>query len=186
MNFSYIKFPNLPDEFVKPCLNMVPLIETDPFLKKINELEGQAVRLTYVPALAQKWIYENIIFKYFKHYSQNLMMPFIHVSHHNPNLDRGPESHPIHIDYGRKYAFNYFIDLGGNNVWTHWYDKDKNKIESHKIEPFRWHIISVNPEFHSADGIELNSKRICISLNWDPPIPKPYFNVKEYWKDLLE
>ena len=47
-------------------------------------------------------------------------------------------------------------------------------------------MIAVNPELHSASGIEPNRKRISISLNWDPPIPKPYFNAREYWKELLE
>jgi hypothetical protein len=186
MNFSYVNFPRLPDEFVKPCLDMLPLIDTSPFLRKVNELEGPAVRLTYIPALVQKWIYENIVFKYFTHYSQNLMMPFIHVSQHMPLADRGPESHPIHIDYGRKYAFNYFLDLGGDDVWTHWYDDDKNKIESHRVEACRWHIIAVNPELHSADGIEPGRKRVSISLNWDPPVAKHMFNAREYWKDFLE
>lgn len=138
MNFSYVNFPQLPEEFIKPCLDMIPLIETSTFLNKINELEGPAVRLTYIPALVQKWLYQTIIFPNFTHYSLNLMMPFIHVSQHQPNPDRGPESHPIHIDYGRKYAFNYFIDLGGDDVYTHWYDADKNKIESHKVELNRW------------------------------------------------
>lgn len=186
MNFSYIKFPKLPDEFTAPCLRMTSLIETSEFLKKVNELEGPAVRLTFIPALAQRWLYEEIVFKKFKHISQNLMMPFIHVSQHIPNPDRGPESHPIHFDYGRKYAFNYFLDLGGDNVWTHWYDADRNRIESHKIQAHRWHIIAVNPELHSADGIEPGRKRISISLNWDPPIPKPMFNAREYWRDFLE
>jgi hypothetical protein len=186
MNFSYVNFPKLPDEFIQPCLDMLPMIETSPFLRKLNELEGPAVRITIIPALAQKWIYENIVFKYFKHISNNLMMPFTHVSQHMPNLKQGPESHPIHIDYGRKYAFNYFIDTGGDNIWTHWYDSDRNKIESHRIEPFRWHIIATNPELHSADGIEIGRKRISVSLSWDPPIPKPEFNAREYWKDFLE
>jgi hypothetical protein len=186
MNFSYIKFPQLPEEYIQPCIDMLPLIGNSAFLNKVNELEGPAVRLTYVPAQAQRWIYENIVFKYFKHISQNLMMPFIHVSQHRPNPERGPESHPIHFDYGRKYAFNYFIDTGGDNVWTHWYDNDRNRIESHHVEPFRWHMIAVNPELHSADGIEPGRRRICISLNWDPPVPKPQFNASEYWRDLLE
>jgi hypothetical protein len=186
MNFSYIKFPKIPDEFIKPCINMLPLIETSSFLKKINELEGPAVRLTYIPPLLQKWIYEQIIFKHFKHVSLNLMHPFIHVSHHDPDFSIGPESHQKHVDYGRKYAFNYFIDLGGDNVWTHWYDNNYNIIESHCIEPFRWHLIAVNPEIHSADGMEPGKKRICISLNWDPPVPKSQFNAKEYWKEFLE
>jgi hypothetical protein len=165
---------------------MLPLIESSNFLKKINELEGPAVRLTFIPALTQKWLYENIVFKHFKHISQNLMTPFTHVSFHNPNTNQGPQSHPIHHDYGRKYAFNYFLDLGGDDVWTHWHDSDHNVVESHRVEAFRWHIIAVNPELHSVTGIEPGRKRICISLNWDPPVPKPWFNAREYWGDLLE
>ena len=185
MNFSYVDFPQLPSEFIKPCMDMLPMIDRSVYLNKINELEGPAVRLTYIPALVQKWLYQTIIFPNFTHYSLNLMMPFIHVSRHVPNPERGPESHPIHIDYGRKYAFNYFLDLGGDDVWTHWYDDDKNIIESHKVELNRWHIIAVNPELHSADGIEPNRQRVSISLNWDPPQPKPEFNARAYFKDIL-
>ena len=187
MRFSYINFPPLPDEFIKPCMDMIPLINTSQYLKKVNELEGGAVKITFIPPLVQKWLYENIVFKYFKHLSLNTMMPYIHVSQHIPNRAIGPESHPIHIDYGRKYAFNYFIDTGGNNVWTHGYDhgSDKYKIESQKVEAKRWHIMAVNPEFHSADGIEPGRKRVAISLNWDPPVPKHMFNAREYFKDIL-
>jgi hypothetical protein len=93
----------------------------------------------------------------------------------------------MHTDYGRKYAFNYIIDTGGDDVRTNWYDNiiDKNIIESHKIEPFRWHVIAVNPELHGVDGIHPDRKRISISLNWDPAVPKPKFNAREYFKDIL-
>jgi hypothetical protein len=186
MNFSYINFPKLPNEFIQPCLDMLPLIDKLPGLKKLNELEGNNVRITLLPPLVHKWLFEEIVYKKFKHMSYNLITPFIHVSQHKPNLDIGPESHAIHYDYGRKYAFNYFIDLGGDNVCTHWYDDNKNRIESHKIQAYRWHIIATNPELHGVDGIEPGRKRICISLNWDPPIPKPAFNAKEYWQEYLE
>lgn len=165
---------------------MIGLINNVPFLNKINELEGQACRLTFIPGMVQKWLYENIILRKFNHFPTNLMMPYIHVTFHNPDTQRGPESHPIHYDYGRKYAFNYLLNTGGEDVWTCWYDSDKKLIEKHKIEPFRWHAIAVNPELHAVQGIEKDKKRIFISLNWDPPIDKSKFNFLEYWKNYIE
>jgi hypothetical protein len=187
MLFSYVDFPKLPDAFIEPCMEMIPLIETSPLLKKINELEGDALRIAYIHPRVQKWLYENIIFKHFTYFTPGLMLPFLHVSKHLPYLSLGPESHPMHTDYGRKYAFNYFIDQGGDDVWTNWYDNttDKNIIESHKIEPFRWHVIAVNPELHGVDGIDPDRYRISISLNWDPPVPKTLFNARDYFKDIL-
>jgi hypothetical protein len=48
---------------------------------------------------------------------------------------------PIHIDYGRVTAFNYIVELGGNNILTSFYnDLDgQDEIENICIEPFRWH-----------------------------------------------
>ena len=186
MNFAYINFPKLPEEFIPLCLNEIPRIETSKFLAKINELEDPAVRLTFIPAVVQKWLYEEIIFKRFPHISDNLMNLFTHVSQHIPDYNRGPESHPIHFDYGRNYAFNYILDPGGDNVATKWYDDAGNVIEEKVVQPFRWHMLAVKPELHSADRIQPGRRRVTIGLNWDPPVPKEEFDAREYWKDFIE
>lgn len=187
MYFSYVNFPKVPSQFITECFKRIPLIETDPFLIKVNELEADAVRITSLPAELIKWLMKEIIFKHFTHLSDNLMYPFLHVSQHKPILSIGPESHAIHYDYGRHYAFNYILDPGGSTVVTKWHKGYDNIIlEQHTIQPFRWHIIATNPELHSVSGIEEGKKRVTIGLNWNPPIEKPLFNASEYWKKYLQ
>lgn len=73
---------------------------------------------------------------------------------------------PIHIDIGRSIVFNYIIDTGGEDIYTIFYsknDENYNVIESHKIEPFKWHRLTVSTP-HSVSTISPNDKRISLSV----------------------
>jgi hypothetical protein len=73
---------------------------------------------------------------------------------------------PIHIDIGRSIVFNYIIDTGGNNIDTIFYSKNNDDytiIESHCIEPFKWHRLNVSTP-HSVSTILPNNKRISLSV----------------------
>ena len=74
---------------------------------------------------------------------------------------------PIHADYkddvGRKYAINYLLDCGGNNVVTNIYNSDKQLIESKCIESKRWHVIHTD-QLHDVKNINPQSVRIALSV----------------------
>jgi hypothetical protein len=71
---------------------------------------------------------------------------------------------PAHKDNTRDVAYNYVLETG--NARTNFHDVDKNLIEEHDIEKFRWHKLNVK-EFHS----------VTITLP-----PRIVVSVSVYWK----
>lgn len=69
----------------------------------------------------------------------------------------------IHIDYGRNWACNYLLDLGGDKVFTHFYSSmtDTVPIFSEHIELNRWHRLDVAKP-HNVTGI--NHKRVAVTV----------------------
>ena len=73
---------------------------------------------------------------------------------------------PVHVDIGRSTVFNYIIDTGGKDIHTIFYRKnneDYTPIESHNIEPFKWHRLNVSTPL-SVSTISPNSRRISLSV----------------------
>lgn len=72
-----------------------------------------------------------------------------------------------HKDKGRSIVYNYIVDCGGEDIFTTFYDIDESgnyvEIESHKIEPYRWHKLNVST-YHSVSTIPKNNKRISLSV----------------------
>lgn len=67
-----------------------------------------------------------------------------------------------HKDVGRKIIYNYLLDTGGDNVYTHFYDEDKT-TELYKVNlpVHTWHQMDVT-HYHNVTGIEHD--RIAISV----------------------
>lgn len=60
------------------------------------------------------------------------------------------QSHlPVHKDTNRKFAYNYIIDPGGDNVITRFFDDNMKIVEEYVIEPNRWHKMDVTG-FHGV------------------------------------
>lgn len=57
-------------------------------------------------------------------------------------VNTGPRA--IHKDTTRFWAYNYIIQLGGDQVRTIFYDNDKNPIEEFVIEKDRWHFLNTD------------------------------------------
>lgn len=72
---------------------------------------------------------------------------------------------PIHSDHSRLSAYNFLIDLGGDNVVTNFFDgpPDYNIIENIKFEKYRWHYINTGVP-HNVIGIAPGATRICITV----------------------
>jgi hypothetical protein len=186
MNFSYVNLPKLPIEFEQLCLDLIPLSKTNPWLIEANKKEGVSHSITFLPTEVKLWIIKNIL-------------PIIDPSNKHPELtkkmmlhineyiehEEGNGVHPIHIDYGRKYTFNYILTLGGSNPVTTWYLNDKSTvIEEHSIEARRWCLLYVNPAWHGVRGQEPEKLRTIISLCFDP-IELSTFDAKEHFKHIL-
>ena len=187
MNFTYVNLPNLPVEFEQRCLNLIPLSWTDNKLLELNKKEGISHSLTYLPPTVKNWIIKNII-PIIDPESQHPELINKMMLHINKYIEhsQGKGVHPIHIDYARKYAFNYILTLGGSKPITSWYLNDKTTVtEEYQIEEKRWHLIHVNPSWHGVKGQQEGQLRTIISLCFDPKDVNT-FNPKEYFNQIIE
>lgn len=169
MLFSYLNFPQLPEELELLCLKNIDLIDNDLRLNELNKLEGIGHNITYIPPLVQQWILKNILVSNFNPLPVEMTTKtMLHVSHYIKHQE-GTGVHPAHIDYGRKYAINYIINTGGDTVKTYWFDTSKNNIiKEIVIEPRRWHILKVNPDWHGVTGIRIGKLRTIVSICFSP------------------
>lgn len=53
-----------------------------------------------------------------------------------------------HKDIGRTECLNYIFQTGGENAELRFYDDSKELVESHRIEPLRWHWLDVGTYHH--------------------------------------
>jgi hypothetical protein len=183
MLFSYLNLPQLPEELELLCLKNIELIDNDLRLNELNKLEGIGHSITYIPQTVQNWLLKNILLPNFNPVPTEMTTKtMLHVSHYIKHTE-GTGVHPTHIDYGRTYAINYIINTGGNNVKTFWTDDGKNNIvEELTIEPRRWHILKVNPDWHGVTGIQIGKLRTIISICFSPT---DEVDVKEFLKHII-
>lgn len=187
MNFYYLNLPEIPEEFTQLCLDNIKLKEVDPVLKHLNKYEGISNSITYLPHQVKAWLITNVIPKIdptLKHYELFDRMYF-HINEYIEHPS-GNGIHPIHIDYGRKWAINYILTPGAYDLpVTTWYENDKKTIiEEHKIEPNKWHLIAVNPIWHGVRGQIKNQLRTIVSLCYDPEDPD-FFNPETVFKNII-
>lgn len=71
---------------------------------------------------------------------------------------------PIHKDNARDTAYNYILETGDAN--TNFHDEDKNLIEEHQLEAFRWHKLDVK-KFHSVLIPKPPRVLISVSILWE-------------------
>jgi hypothetical protein len=72
----------------------------------------------------------------------------------------------LHRDPGRKVAFNYIIESGGENVSTEIYKykhPDLTLLQSEVIPLFTWHKLNVG-ELHCVKNIDPTKTRLAISV----------------------
>lgn len=97
-------------------------------------------------------------------------------------------THIVHLDIGRVFALNYFLDLGGDNVLTSWYQEknmpvhrvktergkqadtgqvkydDLTVLATTKFELHKWYLLSTDM-LHDVDHITGNRASITVSFN---------------------
>jgi hypothetical protein len=69
----------------------------------------------------------------------------------------------LHQDTGTQIKLNYVLSTGGNQVATEFYADDRTTLlDSHIIEPNRWHMFRANV-YHCVRGIETGQTRFAIT-----------------------
>lgn len=166
MIFKYINLPKFLDEFIPACMDNIDLIDNDPTLSPLNDPRGPANSATWLPTEANQWIINNISKPYFPNnlylQQQNLLnVSFYAKRQDNPQYNGNQGKHR---DIGRKYALNYYLTLGGENVITKWYDNNQSLLHSENIQLYRWCLLKVDG-LHSVTNIKLGQLRTFISLD---------------------
>lgn len=185
MLFSYLNLPQLPEHLEKLCLRNIDLIDNHDDLNRLNKLEGIGHSITFIPPIVKLWLKNNILTPNFNPIPEEMLTKtMLHVSHYIKHPE-GTGVHPTHFDYGRNYAINYIIDAGGDDVVTYWTDDTRhNVIKEIKIEPRRWHVLKVKPDWHGVKGIRIGKLRSIISICLSPDELTP-FVPEEYFKNLM-
>jgi hypothetical protein len=185
MLFSYLNLPQLPSVFEELCLKNIDLIDNHDELNRLNQLEGIGHSITVIPDTVKVWLKNNIIAPNFNPIpNEMLTKTMLHVSHYIKHPE-GTGVHPTHVDYGRNYAINYIIDTGGDSVVTYWTEDDKITVKQEVIiEPRRWHVLKVKPDWHGVKGIKLGKLRSIISICLSPA-DLDTFIPEEYFKNLI-
>ena len=145
MFINYLSLPSIPSELLEDLdtIRSLPFAEETPFK------EGNKFRLKNVNSSLHEYLKPMFPFEIFCRYQ------FVY------------NGIPIHVDYkdntGRKYAINYLLDCGGDNVVTNIYDRTYQLIESKCIELHKWHVIHTD-QLHDVKNIDPNKVRIAISV----------------------
>jgi hypothetical protein len=143
LNFKYIDFlPILPEEIVTEIISST---------KNMNQWASHRADVYQLFECTQK-LYDFI----------DLHLSELYVA----NVQLIKNTLPIHVDIGRLFVFNYIIETGGDNAHTIFYSKnndDYTVIESHCIEPFKWHRLNVSTP-HSVSTILPHNQRVSLSI----------------------
>lgn len=70
---------------------------------------------------------------------------------------------PVHKDNTRDIAYNYVLETGSAS--TNFHDEEKNIIEEHNIERFRWHKLDVK-NYHSVQIPDPPRVVVSVSVFW--------------------
>ena len=143
VNFTYIDLPPIPESLYLDIYNSL----------KFNTSYSRFTHYKIVKA--KKNIYN---------YIYSIFDPTLYV-YDTVNVQKFTADSGNHIDRGRSLVYNFIIDQGNPNVKTNFF-KNYNDIlpmESHIIEPFKWHSLKVD-EIHGVSGIKFGENRISVSV----------------------
>lgn len=187
-----LRLPQLPSEIkTKARLLSNQLAHNDSSRQWLNDFHGgtvSAVNHTYdlIPTLDQE--IKNLYSEYFN----EPIIPMIGVQR---NVGKVLGCTPPHCDRARNLAINYYIDLGGENVTTNFYnyqrtDSDRTAaenlrydqvelVESHQLTTDTWYAFNVQ-QCHSVENIETLRIFIGIIVESNPDFTKFIEEYKMY------
>jgi hypothetical protein len=145
MHINYINYPSIPEELLLSVDEIISLPAEANLVKEFQTFWNKKIN----PEL-EEWLRSSFKMKFYAYYQ---------VIHHKI---------PIHYDKpafkgDRRIAFNYLLDLGGDNVITSIYDKDYKTLESKCLPLKKWHSIKVEM-LHGVEGIDPNKFRVALSV----------------------
>lgn len=166
MYFAYLTLPAFPKELIPACIENIKLIETNPRLIPLNEFKGKMNRATILPKEADDWLVDNIAKKLFDVVPKDMQNSFLNYTIYQKYWKREETwgTHPKHIDRGRNWGLNYYIETGGTNTQINWYHGDSIVAETPAIQPGRWCLLNAGT-MHSVKGIEPDQTRYYLSMS---------------------
>jgi hypothetical protein len=166
MYFAYLSLPPFPKELIPLCMENIKLIETEPKLMSLNEYKGKMNRATILPKVADNWLVENIGKKIFDVVPEEMKRSFLNYTVYQKYWKREETwgTHPKHIDRGRNWGLNYYIETGGVNTRINWYHEDSVVAETSAIQTGRWCLLNA-AVMHSVKGIEPDKTRYYLSMS---------------------
>ena len=144
MFLKYINLPVVPTELLHTVSSIITNSQDE--LPKFTGFDYPPLKLYPITDSLLEWI------KY------NIPITFGKCTHMHAITDELI----IHKDFQTDtFKLNYIFDTGGENVLTHFYDDDYVLLESHKVEPYRWHQFNGQIN-HNVTGVI--RPRIAITL----------------------
>ena len=153
-------------ELVQALRNFASAIKTDPddkpWLESSQDQEINSVDAAFVRADSLEPLVKE---QYGQFFSDTDIMAIVGVMR---NLEDQPACLPPHVDQTRALAINYYIDLGGDQVTTSFYDqyeqvsadraynfryKDIAKVGEFCFKANKWYAFNTN-QCHSVEGIK--------------------------------
>lgn len=145
--------PQVPEELLDPVEAIIAASCEKMLVKDFATFEYKTVN----PAL-DKWVHDTFKVKCYAKYQ---------VIHHGIPIHKDRPAFPG----DRRMAFNYLLQLGGNNVKTTVYADDKTTILQQEIIPLKtWHSLVVE-EWHGVDGLTPGLPRVALTVT--PILPPP-------------
>lgn len=149
MNLEYLNLPNIPEELI---VDIYQTIRNTPAKDRHSEPKNTDAEKNNawnsIKASEKLKEFTRSIFD-FKH--------DVHIFVLSGDL-------PVHKDNTRDTAYNYVLETGGAS--TNFHNEDKELIEEHHIERFKWHKLKVD-EYHSVTIPEPPRVLVSVSVFWE-------------------
>lgn len=183
MFFKYLdELPRIPNELIQELKEYVAQQQVQ-FVSPTRHLEAGDKKIENI--LYKRWALPNRLETWIK---ENISDAYDSIGFQIHDVSaRGGTDHLPHTDsFPRRWVLNYNIQLGGDNVLTSFYQEknqplfrdhltrptsldDLELLETIKIEPFRWHVLS-SLVIHGVTGIESKRMAISIGINSQDPL----------------
>jgi hypothetical protein len=146
----YIKYlnhiPPVPENLLDSMEDIVTMIPEETVVKSFKYFQYKSVNSDL-----NEWVYKNFKLKCYAKYQ--VILNGIPIHKDNPAFPGD-----------RRIAFNYLLQLGGDNVLTTVYDEDKSTIlQEERLQLKRWHSLVVE-KYHGVSNIENDKKRIALTV----------------------
>lgn len=143
---KYVNIPTVPEELLD---SVEHIIDQKPEVMLVREFG--TFQYKTVNSLLDQWVHDTFKINCYAKYQ--IIFAGIPIHKDNPAFPGD-----------RRIAFNYLLDLGGNNVVTTVYDEDKTTVLQSEVIPLKtWHSLVVE-RYHGVDGISSTNPRVALTV----------------------